>query len=159
AADGVHAGAKPQPAIGEIIVPAGPATRLMARKLGIDLRQVHGSGRGGRITQEDIENYVRQLTSGAAPTAGGGPTPTLPDFSRWGQIERQSLDPIRRRTAQLMHLSWSTIPHVTQHDLADITELDAFRKQQEGRGPKLTVTAFALKAAAVCLRQFPQFNA
>jgi pyruvate dehydrogenase E2 component (dihydrolipoamide acetyltransferase) len=143
------------------IVPAGPATRMLARKLGIDLRQVHGSGRGGRITQEDIEGYVRDLASGAQPAgpATSAQTPPLPDFSRWGGVERQALDPIRRRTAQQMHLAWSTIPHVTQHDLADVTELETFRKQQEGRGPKLTVTAFVLKAAVAALRQFPQFNA
>jgi pyruvate dehydrogenase E2 component (dihydrolipoamide acetyltransferase) len=159
ASDGVHAGAKPQ----EAVVPAGPATRLLARKLGVDLHQVSGSGKGGRISQEDVEAYVRQLAEGAAPAvvpaAPGGQPPALPDFGRWGEIERQSLDPIRRRTAQQMHLAWTTIPHVTQHDLADITDLEAFRKQQEGRGPKLTVTAFALKAAVIALRQFPHFNA
>src|SRR5262249_35893473 len=88
-----------------------------------------------------------------------GATPMLPDFSRWGEVERQVLDPIRRRTALHVHLAWTTIPHVTQHDLADITELDSFRKKQEGQSLKLTVTAFVLKAAAVVLRQFPQFNA
>jgi pyruvate dehydrogenase E2 component (dihydrolipoamide acetyltransferase) len=168
AGDGVHAGTKPQAAVERAkpqgaVVPAGPATRLLARKLGVDLHQVTGSGKGGRISQEDVEAYVRQLTTGAAPAlvpvATGVQAPALPDFSRWGEVERQSLDPIRRRTAQQMHLAWTTIPHVTQHDVADITDLDAFRKQQEGPGPKLTVTAFALKAAAIALRQFPYFNA
>src|SRR5207253_8495901 len=70
----------------------------------------------------------------------------------------QPLDAVRRKTAEQMSLAWSTVPHVTQPDEADITELDAFRRQQEGKGPKLTVTAFALKAAAIALRQFPQFN-
>jgi pyruvate dehydrogenase E2 component (dihydrolipoamide acetyltransferase) len=159
AGDGVHRAAKPPAApVGAAVVPAGPATRMLARKLGVDLWQVHGSGRSGRITQEDVEGYVRQLTSAAAPPAAGGPTPALPDFSRWGEIERLPLDPIRRRTAQQVHLAWTTIPHVTHHDLADITDLETFRKKQEGRGPKLTVTAFALKAAAIALRQFPQFN-
>jgi pyruvate dehydrogenase E2 component (dihydrolipoamide acetyltransferase) len=162
ARDGVHRASKPSAApVGATVVPAGPATRMLARKLGVDLRQVHGSGRSGRITQEDVEGYVRQLASGAAAVtaaaAPGGPA-ALPDFSRWGKIERQPLDPIRRRTAQHMHLAWTTIPHVTQHDLADITDLDAFRKKQDGHGPKLTVTAFALKAAAIALREFPQFN-
>ncbi len=152
--------AKPPTAPAEV-VPAGPATRMLARKLGIDLHQVHGSGRGGRITQEDIEGYVRDLASGAQPAgpAISAETPPLPDFSRWGEVERQALDPIRRRTAQQMHVAWSTIPHVTQHDLADITQLETFRKQQEGRGPKLTVTAFVLKAAVAALHQFPNFNA
>src|SRR5262249_6074621 len=127
-------------------------------KLGVDLGQVHGSGRSGRITADDVEAYIRQLTSGAPPAVASGPTPALPDFGRWGEVERQALDPIRRRTAQQMHLAWSTIPHVTQHDLADITELEAFRKKHDDTGPKLTVTAFALKAVAAALRQFPDFN-
>jgi pyruvate dehydrogenase E2 component (dihydrolipoamide acetyltransferase) len=142
------------------VVPAGPATRMLARKLGVDLNHVSGSGRGGRITQEDVEAYVRELASGEkrqrTPAAA---SPALPDFSKWGAVERQDLDPIRRRTAEQMHRAWSLIPHVTQHDRADVTELDAFRKQAEVRGPKLTVTAFALKAAAIALRQFPRFNA
>src|SRR5439155_24279153 len=83
----------------------------------------------------------------------------LPDFSRWGEIERQPFESVRRRTAEQVSLAWSLIPHVTQHDVSDISDLEAFRKQQEGRGPKLTVTAFALKAAAVALKQFPRFNA
>jgi pyruvate dehydrogenase E2 component (dihydrolipoamide acetyltransferase) len=161
AADGRHAAEKPLPATlrgGALVLPAGPATRLLARKLGVDLGQVHGSGRGGRITTDDVEEYVRQLTSGAVPAAAAGPTPALPDFGRWGDVERLALDPIRRRTAQQVHLAWTTIPHVTQHDLADVTDVEAFRKKQEGRGPKLTVTAFALKAVAAALRQFPDFN-
>src|SRR5439155_8616927 len=74
-------------------------------------------------------------------------------------VERKLLDAVRRKTAEQMALAWSLIPHVTQHDQADITDLEAFRKQQEGRGPKLTVTAFAVKSSAIALRQFPQFNA
>ena len=157
--DGRHAPVKaPTMPRGSAVVPAGPATRLLARKLGVDLGQVHGSGRSGRITSDDVEAYVRQLTSGSPLAATAGPTPALPDFSRWGDVERQPLDPIRRRTAQQMHVAWTTIPHVTQHDLADITELEAFRKKRDGKGPKLTVTAFALKAVAAALRQFADFN-
>jgi pyruvate dehydrogenase E2 component (dihydrolipoamide acetyltransferase) len=134
---------------------------LLARKLGVDLGQVQGTGRNARISPEDVEGYVRQLAAVpvSAPSGAAAPTPALPDFSRWGEVEHLALDPIRRRTAQQMHLAWSTIPHVTQHDLADITDLDAFRKQQEGHGPKLTVTAFALKAVSAALGQFPRFNA
>jgi len=84
--------------------------------------------------------------------------PPLPDFERWGPVERQPLDGVRRKTAEQMSLAWGVVPHVTQHDLADVTDLEAFRRQQEG-GPKLTVTVFAVKAAAIALRQFPQFNA
>jgi pyruvate dehydrogenase E2 component (dihydrolipoamide acetyltransferase) len=84
--------------------------------------------------------------------------PPLPDFERWGPIERQPLSGIRRKTAEQMSLAWRVIPHVTQHDQADISQLESFRKQQESKGPKLTVTAFALKAAASAIKQFPQFN-
>jgi pyruvate dehydrogenase E2 component (dihydrolipoamide acetyltransferase) len=147
----------------EKVVPAGPATRRLARELGIDLARVHGRAAGGRVTQEDVKTFVRELASAGAPvlTDGTGPTlktPILPDFGKWGPIERQPMDAIRRKTAEQMALSWSLIPHVTQHDEADITDLEAFRKQQDGRGPKLTVTAFALKASAIALKQAPQFN-
>ena len=84
--------------------------------------------------------------------------PALPDFERWGPIERQALDPTRRRTAEQVSLAWRLIPHVTQHDQADVTDLEAFRREQDAAGPKLTMTAFALKAAASTLKQFPQFN-
>jgi pyruvate dehydrogenase E2 component (dihydrolipoamide acetyltransferase) len=148
----------------ERIVPAGPATRRLARELGVDLRQVRGSGRHGRVVEEDIKEYVRQLASGAAaamPASGGGiQPPPLPNFEQWGPVEAQPLGAVRKATARQMSLAWGLIPHVTQHDLADITDLEAFRKQQsEGKGPKLTVTAFVLRASAVALREFPQFNA
>jgi pyruvate dehydrogenase E2 component (dihydrolipoamide acetyltransferase) len=148
----------------EKIVPAGPATRRLARELGVDLRQVRGSGRHGRVVEEDIKEYVRQLASGAAmaaPVAGPGiQPPPLPNFEEWGPVEVQPLGAVRRATARQMSLAWGLIPHVTQHDLADITDLEAFRKQQsESKGPKLTVTAFVLRACAVALREFPTFNA
>jgi pyruvate dehydrogenase E2 component (dihydrolipoamide acetyltransferase) len=139
------------------LVPAGPASRRLARELGVDLARVQGTAPGGRVTQEDIKAFVRGLAS-ETPTGKATPPP-LPDFERWGPVERQPLDAVRRRTAEQMSLSWNLIPHVTQHDQADITDLEAFRKRQEGKGPKLTVTAFALKAAALALQQFPQFNA
>ncbi len=143
----------------EKVVPAGPATRRLARELGVDLRQVRGTARGGRVTQEDVRAFVRDLASGAAVRGGPLQAPPLPDFERWGPVERKPLETVRRRTAEQMSLAWSLVPHVTQHDLADITDLEAFRKAQDGKGPKLTVTAFAIKAAAIALRQFPQFNA
>lgn len=136
------------------LIPAGPATRRLARELGVDLRQVSGSAPGGRVTEEDIKAFVRQLAAG-----GAGTVPPLPDFSRWGTVERQPLEGVRRRTAEQMALAWAVAPQVTQYDQADITDLDAFRRQQEGRGPKLTVTVFALKAAAIALKEFPTFNA
>jgi pyruvate dehydrogenase E2 component (dihydrolipoamide acetyltransferase) len=140
-------------------VPAGPATRRLARELGIDLGLVQGTGPGGRVTQEDVKAHVRDLAS--APTVharGRIQAPQLPNFEQWGQIEKKPLDGIRRKTAEQMSLSWSLVPHVTHHDQADITEIEAFRKQQDAGGPKITVTAFALKAAALALKQFPQVN-
>src|SRR5207249_2762616 len=125
---------------------------------GADLAEVRGSAPGGRVTQEDIKAYVRELASGTAVRGAGVQAPPLPDFERWGPVERRPLDSIRRKTAEQMSLAWSVVPHVTQHDQGDITDLEAFRRQQEG-GPKLTITAFALKAAAIALRQFRQFNA
>jgi len=141
-------------------VPAGPATRRLARELGVDLRQVTGSGPNGRLSEEDVREHVRQLASGAMGVTASGPmqAPTLPDFERWGPVEKKPFEAVRRRTAEHMSLAWNLIPHVTQHDLADVTDLDAFRRQQDGKGPKLTVTAFALKAAAIALREFPPFN-
>jgi pyruvate dehydrogenase E2 component (dihydrolipoamide acetyltransferase) len=152
------------------VIPAGPETRRLARELGVDLSQVEGSAPEGRVTQEDVKAYVRGLIASAGGTgaltglarqdrAPTLPAPKLPDFEHWGPIERKPLDSVRRKTAEHMSLAWSLIPHVTQHDQADITDLEAFRKQQEDKGPKLTVIAFALKAAASALRQFPQFNA
>ncbi len=139
----------------DAIVPAGPATRKLARDWGIDLGQVPGSGPKGRITQEDVKGFVRTVANG-----GGGRAAAvhLPNFEQWGPVEYKPFDSIRRKTADQVLLSWTTVPHVTQQDQADVTEIEAFRKQQEGKGPKLTVTAFVLKACAIALGQFPQFN-
>ena len=144
------------------LVRAGPATRHLARRLGVDLHRVPGSGRGGRVTEEDVEKYVKALMeSGAAAVPAAGPVaqaPPLPDFEDWGPVERQPLSPVREVTAEHMALCWSLIPHVTQHDEADITDLEAFRQEQKKAGVKLTVTAFALKACALMLKAFPEFN-
>ncbi len=161
--------AAPKPATAPVMAPAvnrvtaaGPATRRLARELGIDLSQVAGSGRSGRVVEEDVKVYVRQLAANgtAAPATGGGVVaPPLPNFEQWGPVERQPMLAVRKATARQMSLAWSLIPHVTQHDLADITDLEAFRKSQDAKKPKLTVTAFALKAVAVALHEFPTFNA
>jgi pyruvate dehydrogenase E2 component (dihydrolipoamide acetyltransferase) len=139
------------------VVRAGPAARWLARKLGVDLHSVRGSGAQGRITEEDVKNAF-----GGGPVAvaagAGVQLPALPYFEEFGAVEREPLTRVRRLTAQKMSLAWTLIPHVTQHDVADITDLEAFRKQQEARGLKLTVTAFALKACAIALKQFPTFN-
>ena len=159
----------PAPADGGI-VHAGPATRRVAREWGVDLRRVAGSGPRGRITQDDVKSFVRHLAAGGE-NGHAIQAPSLPDFAKFGPIEAKPLDTIRRRTAEHVSLAWRLIPHVTHHDLADITDLEAFRKQtsltpaplpQEERGesgPKLTVTAFVLKALAILLKQMPQFNA
>ncbi|HKI35765.1 MAG TPA: 2-oxo acid dehydrogenase subunit E2 [Gemmataceae bacterium] len=139
---------------------AGPATRQLARELGVDLREVSGSGRNGRITPEDVKGFVRRLASGSAAAAAPATAsaPKLPDFAKFGPIEAQPLTRVRKLTAGQMSLAWGLIPHVTQHDLADVTDLEAFRKAQKS-GPKLTISAFALKAAAIALKEFPTFNA
>jgi len=138
-------------------IPAGPATRRLARKLGVDLESVTGSGPRGRVTQDDVISFARRgaITS----PAGAAVAPPLPDFTKWGKVEAQPLELVRRKTAEAMSVAWAQVPHVTQHDVADITELDAFRRSHESKGPKLTVTAFALKAVAVALKEFPHFNA
>ena len=139
--------------------PPAPATRRLARELGVDLARVAGTGPGDRVSEEDVKAFVRAMVTSQATGRADVKTPPLPDFSRWGEIEKRPVDGIRRKTAEQMSLAWSLIPHVTQHDLADITDLEVFRKEQDGKGPKLTVTAFALKAVAIALREFPQFNA
>ena len=145
------------------LVPAGPATRRLARELGIDLALVNGTAPSGRVTQEDVKTFVREMAAGknqpAANTANSPvAAPALPDFGKWGPVERQPLDAVRRKTAEQMALAWALIPHVTHHDLADITDLEGFRKQQGEHGPKLTVTAFALKAVAIALKRFGRLN-
>jgi pyruvate dehydrogenase E2 component (dihydrolipoamide acetyltransferase) len=159
-------------------VPATPATRRLARELGVDLRAVHGSGPGGRVTDAD----VRAATGGPskasasaarekspAPTAAAKPLaltvtePPLPRFEQWGEVERQPLSHLRRTIAERMTLSATVIPHVTHFDRADITDLDAVitRNLEAARaqGVTLTLTSFLLKAAALALREHPQFNA
>src|SRR5712691_1325863 len=146
--------------------PAGPATRRLARDLGVDLHQVTGTGPGGRITQEDVQNYVKNILEGrtSAP-AGGGlmATPALPDFSQFGPIERQAQNKIAKVTATNLSLAWQTMPHVTQHDLFDITELEEARKrfgETLGKnGPKVTMTAIVMKALIPALKALPHFNA
>lgn len=149
--------------------PAGPATRRLARELGVDLYRVTGSGPGGRITPEDVQSYVKNILTGggAAPAAGGGiAIPPLPDFSKFGPIERQPLNKLNKTAAANLSLAWQVIPHVTQHELADVTELEAARKRysqgsagkKEG-APKVTMTILAMKAVVTALKAFPKFNA
>ena len=145
--------------------PAAPSVRRMARELGVDIGDVPGSGPSGRISVDDVKAYARQLVSGAGMQAGAAAVSrvALPDFSRWGEIDRQPMRAVRRKTAEHLSAAWATIPHVTQHDLADITHLEDLRKkyakQAEAAGGNLTVTAIAVKVVASALRVFPQFNA
>ena len=148
-------------------VPAAPHTRRLARELGVDIHTVPGSGPGGRISEEDVKAYAKSLIATAATGAGLGAThlrqPKLPDFARFGKIERVSMRGVRRKTAEHMWEAWTTIPHVTQQDKADITELEQLRTKFGPKaaqaGGKLTVTAIALKVCASALKIFPQFNA
>lgn len=137
------------------ITPASPVARRLARELGVDLNSVSGTGRHGRISEEDIRSFVRGQSSPA--TSGAVSIPPLPRFEDIGPIEKQPMSPIRKATARQMNLSWSIVPHVTQNDIVDITAFEAFRKA-ETKGPKLTITAFALKAVAVLLKEYPVFN-
>jgi pyruvate dehydrogenase E2 component (dihydrolipoamide acetyltransferase) len=149
-------------------VPAAPHVRRLARELGIEIHDVTGTGPGGRISEDDVKAHSKQLLAAAtaaaqAPAATHLMQPELPDFSKWGKIERVSIRGVRRKTAEHLWEAWHTIPHVTQNDRADITELEQLRarfapKAQEAGG-KMTVTAIALKVCASALRIFPQFNA
>jgi len=148
-----------------IPAPAGPATRRLARELGVNLRDVPGTGPGGRITSEDVQAYVRDRLAALAAipaSAGvgiGGLIPPLPDFTQFGPVDRKPLNKVMRTGAANLSLSWNVVPHVTQHELADVTELESARKRyaKEG-GPKITMTVLAMKAVVSALKAFPQFN-
>ncbi|MBN9229288.1 MAG: dihydrolipoyllysine-residue acetyltransferase [Legionella sp.] len=146
------------------LVAAGPAVRRLARELGVNLEKVKGSGRKARVTKEDIQAYVKQKLS-EKPTAGGFGLPAMPaiDFSSFGEIETKPLNKIKRLTGGNVHRSWVTIPHVTQFDAADITEIEAFRKSEAEKGKnqdyKLTLLAFVTAVVCKALKLYPQFNA
>ena len=134
----------------------------LARELGVELHRVAPTAKHGQVTEDDLKNYVRQSLT-TAPSSGGAGAPTappLPKFEDQGPVERVPMTAIRRATARQMSLAWTQIPHVTQNDLADVTDLEDFRRSQSAssKGPKLTMTAFALKAASILLREFPAFN-
>jgi pyruvate dehydrogenase E2 component (dihydrolipoamide acetyltransferase) len=144
---------------------ASPSIRKFARELGVDLTQVSGSGRKGRIVKSDVQAFIKSAMSDPGRTAQGGfPWPQLPpiDFAKFGPIETQSLTKIKRLTGQNLHRSWVTAPHVTQFDEADVTELEAFRTSKledaTAHGVKLTLLAFLIKAVVVVLDKYPDFN-
>lgn len=142
---------------------AGPATRRLARELGVALAEVQPTGRGGRITLDDIKAFVREerkhVKAGGAREAA--PAFTMPDFSKFGPVEKKPVANIRNTIAKNLSLGWRTMPMVTQHDLADITELEAGRKrtvESTPKGsPKITMTILAIKAVVAAIREFPQF--
>ncbi len=159
---------------------ASPSIRKFARELGVPLAEVSGSGLKGRITQDDVQNFVKGVMAGAvqtaaqkakaptaAPAAAGGAFPGLlpwpqVDFSKFGPVERKDLSRIKKISGANLHRNWVVIPHVTNHDDADITDLEAFRvqlnKENEKSGVKVTMLAFMIKAAVAALKKFPEFN-
>jgi pyruvate dehydrogenase E2 component (dihydrolipoamide acetyltransferase) len=162
---------------------ATPATRRLARELGVDLAGVRGTGPGGRILDADVRGAAGHRAAGAPtpsssrvgapapagpveaprPLAGPVALPALPRFEQWGPVEREPLRNIRRRSAEHLSLAWAVIPHVTQHDQADVTELETMRRRHQKRGGEgsadLTLTVFLIKAVSIALRAHPRFNA
>jgi pyruvate dehydrogenase E2 component (dihydrolipoamide acetyltransferase) len=155
-------------------IPASPATRRLARELGVDLHSVKPSGPAGLVTAGDVRGYAAagqddEAVSDTVPAEAGqmlstvASAPPLPDFSKWGQVERVPFRSIRRATAKQMSLAWSHIPHVNSQDVIDLTRLEEFRKKHkadiQALGGKLTISVFALKAVATALKTYPNFNA
>ncbi len=162
----------PAPSAAGVLPHASPSVRRFARELGVDLARVRGAGPKGRITQADVQDFVKGVMKGAPPAAPsaarGGLAFDLPewpqvDFAKFGPVETKPLSRIRKLSGGFLHRNWVSIPHVTQHDEADITELEAFRKENaqvaEKGGFKLTMLAFLVKASVNALKQFPEFNA
>jgi pyruvate dehydrogenase E2 component (dihydrolipoamide acetyltransferase) len=143
-------------------VAAPPTVRRLARELGVEVSEVAGTGPGGAITEEDVKSHVRDLLD-RLRRPHLPERPELPDFAAEGPVEREPLSAVRRATARSVARSWSEIPHVTQFDRADITDLEAFRKRYADEatraGGKLTVTAILVKVCAAALQRFPDFNA
>lgn len=146
-------------------VPAAPSVRRFAREIGLDIAQVPGRGPGGRISVEDVKAHSRQLSAGQGAAVGPRPSATasLPDFGKWGPVETEPMSNLRRAAAEHLSAAWTNIPHVTYADKADVTDMEALRKQfgpaAEAAGGKLTITAIALKIVAAALKRFPFFNA
>jgi pyruvate dehydrogenase E2 component (dihydrolipoamide acetyltransferase) len=143
-------------------IAAAPSVRRLAREMGIDLAQVSPTGEHGRITYADVSSFLKNRASAGGGIATGVAIPPLPDFSKWGETETNPLSGVRLATAKHMARCWAEVPHVTQFDKADITDLEKLRKQfgaqVEKSGAKLTPTAILLKVVASALRKFPDFN-
>ena len=146
--------------------PAAPHVRRLAREIGVDIYEVKGSGPGGRISEDDVKVHAKSLltsaTAAQSAQASHFAQPALPDFAKFGKVERVSMRGVRRRTAQHLWEAWTTIPHVTQQDKADITELEQLRARFAPKaveaGGKMTVTAIALKVCASALKVFPNLT-
>lgn len=164
----ISRGARPSPEPAQApdlpVAPAAPSVRRMARELGVDINKVPGDGPDGRISVDDVKAYAKRIVTEASSGQGAvsRAAEPLPDFSRWGAIDRQPMRAVRRKTAEHLSAAWATVPHVTQHDFADISGLEELRKryakQAEAAGGNLTVTAVAVKVIAAALKVFPQFN-
>ncbi|HEY1728996.1 MAG TPA: dihydrolipoyllysine-residue acetyltransferase [Candidatus Baltobacteraceae bacterium] len=147
-------------------VHASPSIRRFARELGVDLRKVQGTAPHGRVTKDDVQNFVKKTLASPAVAVGGGAMPfALPawpkiDFAQFGPIERQPLSRIKKISGPYLHRNWVSIPHVTNNDEADITDLEAFRKHVNAEDPnaKLTILAFVMKALVSVLKRYPDFN-
>lgn len=143
---------------------ASPGVRRFARELGVDLGRVGGSGRKGRITQDDVKAFVKQVMTQGLPAAGGLQVAPLPaiDFAKWGEVETRPLTKINKLTGQFLHRNWVTIPHVTQFDEADITDMEAQRKalaaEYKARDIRITPLVFLMKAIVKALQEYPRFN-
>jgi pyruvate dehydrogenase E2 component (dihydrolipoamide acetyltransferase) len=152
----------PAPTAPRLLVPASPTVRRLARELGILIEQVPGSGPASRVLAEDVKAFAKRVILGAG-AGRPGTMPVLPDFSRWGEIERKEMSGIRRKIAESMSHSWSTIPHVTHFESADITDLEKLRQRIAGEieaaGGKLTITSILVKIIASALKVFPNFAA
>lgn len=143
-------------------VAAAPSVRRFAREIGLDIAVVAGSGPGGRISVEDIKAHAKRILTSGGAAAGGGisvASVPLPDFSKWGTTERQPMNNVRKKTAEHLTHAWQSIPHVTQFDKADITELEKLRKRLSTKETKMSITPFIIKVIAAALKNFPQFNA
>ncbi|MCB9772675.1 MAG: dihydrolipoyllysine-residue acetyltransferase [Candidatus Omnitrophica bacterium] len=141
-------------------VAAAPSVRRLAREIGVNLGEVAGTGPGGRVSKDDVKAHAKVLiTSGAGRSASTVAAPPLPDFTKYGEIERKPMNNIRKKTAEHLTHAWSAIPHVTQFDKADITKIEKLRKQHSTPERKLSITPFLMKIVAEALNKFPQFNA
>ena len=143
--------------------PASPGVRRLAREIGVDINEVQGTGAVGRISEDDVKEHAHRILAGTSPDTGAAPAVPLPDFEKWGVIERQPMSNIRRTTSSRLTHAWNAIPHVTQCDKADITGMEElrrkYREQVRQAGGDLTVTAMLVKVLAAAVKQFPQFNA